>query len=190
MTGFAERHRLDDGARQRIGVDAGYDGDVEVGDERAHVGAEAQQAKAPADARARSASARHSATWSGRKSSGVSPDDDEGDAVALGRRVIRVERDARRVHHLDVALAPQDAAVAPEDDRVAPADRARRAGVGRTRRRVELVDVERVVDDAYLLRAVREERGRRARHADDAAHAVGSRSGAGGAPPPRCGSDV
>ena len=44
--------------------------------------------------------------------------DDERDAPA-GVRAHRVERQARRAHHLDVALATQHAPVATEDDRVA-----------------------------------------------------------------------
>ena len=99
-------------------------------------------------------------------------DDDEGDAPAPPRRH-RVERQARRAHHLDVALAPQHAPVAAEDDGVGARARAPRAACPDAGG-IEVGDVERVVDDPHLVRAVREERRRRT--------ATRTRCGA---PPPR-----
>ena len=142
---LAHRHRLDHRARQWIGVHARHDGDVEVGDQRANVGAEAQH---PEPIRQARATRERPALLDviGTEVLGRIADDDEGDALSL-LRGHRVERESRRAHHLDVSLAAQHAPVAAEDDRVGResqlgAQRAAHAGG------IEVGDVERVVDDA------------------------------------------
>jgi hypothetical protein len=162
-----QRHRLDDRPRERIRVDAGHHRDVEVGHERAHVGPEPQQVKghpsrAPPPAPALGDVIRTEVL---RRV----PHHDERHAPALGRGH-RVEREPRRAHHLDVPLATEHAPVAADDDDV------RREAELRAQRRphalgIEVPEVERVVDDAHLVRAVREEGRRRMRYAHDAAHA-------------------
>ncbi len=138
--GLGHRHRFDHGARQRIGVHAGHDRDVEVRDERSYVRAEAEHAEAMRPGRARRRAARHSSTWSGRKSSGVSPTTTNVTRARAASGSCASSAQPRGAHHLDVALATQHAPVAAEDDRVARepelrAERSARRGPGRSRRR-------------------------------------------------------